>query len=142
MTESVASTKKRNQAEARRVLHKHYPVKCCVVCGLQIETCLTAAHLDQDPANNAPDNLAWLCQTHHWMFDAALYPIEAIKLLRAHWQVIEGEPNHSGRLKGAAWKATKTRAKMAADHKRTDTRQVNLYDIFTKTDPRPAGEGA
>jgi hypothetical protein len=132
MTESVASTKERNQAEARRVLCEHYPFKCCVVCGLQIETCLTAAHLDQDPANNAPDNLAWLCQTHHWMFDAALYPIEAIKLLRAHWQVTEDVPDHSGRMKDAGPKAAKTRAQRAAARERADTSQVNLYDFLTK----------
>ena len=38
---------KRNQAEAKRVLEEHYPFKCCVVCGLQMEPCLTIAHLDQ-----------------------------------------------------------------------------------------------
>jgi hypothetical protein len=142
MTEYLASTKKRNQEEARRVLREHYPFKCCVVCGLQIDTCLTAAHLDQNPANNAPDNLAWLCQTHHWMFDAALYPIEAIKLLRAHWQVTEGVPNHSARMKGAGPKAAKTRTQRAAARERADTSQVNLYDFLIKRDPRPAGEGA
>jgi hypothetical protein len=36
----------RNQGEARRVARQHYPFVCCVVCGLQIETCLTIAHLD------------------------------------------------------------------------------------------------
>src|SRR4051794_22070378 len=68
----------RNQAEARRVLNENYPFKCCAVCGLQLATCLTVAHLDHDASNNAPDNLARLCQTHHWMYDAGLYPIEAI----------------------------------------------------------------
>ncbi len=63
---------KRNQAEAKRVLEEHYPFKCCVVCGLQMEPCLTIAHLDQVKSNNSPDNLAWLCPTHHYMFDRAL----------------------------------------------------------------------
>ncbi len=89
--------KPRDQAEARRVLNEHYPFKCCAVCGLQITTCLTVAHLDHDRSNNAPDNLAWLCQTHHWMYDANLYPVEAIRLLQAHWQVVRGVPTGAGR---------------------------------------------
>jgi hypothetical protein len=66
------------------------------------------------------------------MFDAALYPIEAIKLLRAHWQVTEGVPDHRGRMKGAGPKAAKTRAQRAAARERADTSQVNLYDFLTK----------
>ena len=38
----------RNQAEARRVLNEHYPFKCCAICGSQLTTCLTVAHLDHD----------------------------------------------------------------------------------------------
>jgi hypothetical protein len=40
----------------------------------------TIAHLDHTAGNNHPDNLAYLRWTHHWMFDADLHPIEAIKL--------------------------------------------------------------
>lgn len=80
----------RRQAGAKRVAADYYKYACCVICGLQIRTCLTAAHLDHQPGNNDPDNLAFLCQTHHWMYDAGLYPIEAIKLLRSHWQVTKG----------------------------------------------------
>lgn len=68
----------RNQNSARRVANKVYEFRCCVICGLQIPTCLTIAHLDQNPCNNDPDNLAFMCQTHHWMYDAGLYPVEAI----------------------------------------------------------------
>jgi predicted restriction endonuclease len=74
----------RNQTKAKRVLNTAYPFHCCAVCGLQIATCLQIAHLDQDPGNNVPDNLARLCPTHHWMYDAGLYPVEAIRLLQAH----------------------------------------------------------
>ena len=62
----------RKQAAARRIAMGAYPFRCCVVCGLQIQTCLMVAHLDQNAGNNDPDNLAFMCQTHHWMFDAGL----------------------------------------------------------------------
>ena len=84
----------RKQAIARRVAAAAYPVHCFVICGLQIPTCITVAHLDHDRGHNEPDNLAFMCQTHHWMFDAGLYPIEAIRLLRAHWQQTGGKPSH------------------------------------------------
>ena len=122
MTEPAAP-KTRDQAAARRVLDEKCPFKCCVVCGLQIETCLTVAHLDQDPINNSPDNLARLCQTHHWMYDASLYPIEAIRLLQAHWQRTEGLPDHSGRMKDAGAKAALTRKRRAAARKAVVTRR-------------------
>ncbi len=105
MTATAVAPFARKQAVARRVLNEHYPFKCCAVCGLQIATCLTVAHLDHNAANNAPDNLARLCQTHHWMYDAGLYPIEAVRLLQAHWQTIKGVPDHRGRMKDAGAKS-------------------------------------
>ena len=122
MTEPNAP-KTRDQALARRVLDENYPFKCCAVCGLQIETCLTVAHLDHDATNNAPDNLARLCQTHHWMYDAGLYPIDAIRLLQSHWQTTKGTPDHSGRMKDAGAKAALTRKRKAAARKAVDTRE-------------------
>jgi hypothetical protein len=122
MTEPAAP-KTRDQAAARRVLDENCPFKCCAVCGLQIETCLTVAHLDHDATNNAPDNLARLCQTHHWMYDAGLYPIDAIRLLQAHWQTTKGTPDHSGRMKDAGAKAALTRKRRAAARKAVDTRR-------------------
>jgi len=116
----------RSQAAARHVLNENCPFKCCAVCGLQITTCLTVAHLDHDAANNAPDNLARLCQTHHWMYDAGLYPIEAIKLLQAHWQSIRGVPDHKRRMKGAGAKAALTRKRRAAGRKASETRRKNI----------------
>ena len=69
MTPTAPATRPRKQSEARRVLKAITNYPCCAVCGLTLETCLTVAHLDHQSANNTPDNLAWLCWTHHWMYD-------------------------------------------------------------------------
>ena len=114
----------RNQAEARRVANAAYPFRCCAVCGLQIATCLQIAHLDHNAGNNDPDNLARLCPTHHWMYDAGLYPVDAIKRLQAHWQSTEGKPDHKGRMKDAGAKAALTRKRRAAARKAVATRQA------------------
>lgn len=115
----------RNQAEARRVAEKTYPFRCCVVCGLQLAAVLQTAHLDHDAANNAPDNLASLCPTHHGMYDAGLYPIEAIRILRAPWQTTQGKPNHKPRMKDAGAKAALARKRSAAGRKAAATRRAN-----------------
>ena len=115
----------RNQATARRVAHQAYPFHCCAVCGLQIATCLQLAHLDHDAGNNAPDNIARLCPTHHWMYDAGLYPPDAIRLLRAHWQTTLGVPDHKLRMKDAGVKAALTRKRSAAARKAVATRRSN-----------------
>jgi hypothetical protein len=116
----------RNQAEARHVLDAACPFRCCAVCGLQIATCLQVAHLNQNAGNNAPDNLARLCPTHHWMYDAGLYPVEAIRLLQAHWQKTKGVPDHSGRMGNAGVKAAATRKRRASARKAVATRQQAL----------------
>jgi hypothetical protein len=113
----------RKQSEARRVAKSAYPVQCCAVCGLQISTCMTVSHLDHDAGNNAPDNLVFLCQTHHWMYDSGLYPVEAIKMLRDHWQTTKGVPSHKARMKDAGVKAAKTRKKSATARKAWATRR-------------------
>jgi len=46
---------------------------------------MTVAHVDHDGTNDAPDNLAWLCWSHHHMYDGGLYQREAIVLLQARW---------------------------------------------------------
>ena len=117
--------RKRNQDEARRVLAEHYPFKCCAVCGLQLEGCLTIAHLDQNCANNDPDNLVWLCHTHHWMYDAGLYHIEAIQLLQITWEITCGVPDHRARMKNAGAKAARTRKRRTAGRKAAVTRKRN-----------------
>jgi hypothetical protein len=45
------------QLRPARVLNEHNPFKCYPLCGLQLATCLTAAHLDHDASNHSPDNL-------------------------------------------------------------------------------------
>jgi hypothetical protein len=113
----------RNQSEARRVATAAYPFLCCVVCGIQIRTCLTIAHLDHNAGHNDADNLAFMCQTHHWMFDAGFYPIEAIKMLRAHWQETKGVPSHKARMKDAGAKAARTRKLSSSARKAWATRR-------------------
>jgi hypothetical protein len=47
--------------------------RCCICFGLNRDTSLKAgqiAHLDQDSANSAEDNLAFLCLEHHDEFDS------------------------------------------------------------------------
>jgi predicted restriction endonuclease len=91
---------------------------------LQIATCLNIAHLDHRAGNNDAGNLAYLCATHHWMFDAGLYPIEAIKLLRAHWQQTKGTPTHAARMKDAGAKAAATRKRNSSARKAWVTRRA------------------
>jgi uncharacterized DUF497 family protein len=116
----------RRQGEARKIAAEYYPFRCCVICGLQLAASLTVAHLDHKPGNNDPDNLAYLCGTHHWMYDAGLYCIEAIKLLRAHWQKTGGKPNHKSRMKDAGVKAALSRKRSAAARKAWQTRRRSI----------------
>lgn len=114
----------RNQAEARRVLRAAFPYACCAICGLAIPTCLQSAHLDHDAGNNAPGNLVRLCPTHHWMYDAGLYPAAAIRLMQDHWQMTQGKPDHAPRMKDAGAKAAATRKRGAAARKAVRTRRM------------------
>jgi hypothetical protein len=113
----------RKQTHARKVAAEHYPFRCCFICGLQLPASLTVAHLDHHSGNNDPDNLAYLCGTHHWMYDAGLYPLAAVKLLRAHWQMTEGKPDHRPRMKDAGAKAARARKRSAAARKAWQTRR-------------------
>ena len=100
-----------------------YPFRCCVICGLQIPTCLQIAHLDHDAGNNSPENLSRFCPTHHWMYDSGFYPIEAVRLLQLHWQEKRGAPDHKPRMKDAAAKAACRRKRSAAGRKAAATRR-------------------
>ena len=111
----------KKQWEAKQTAKRAYPFQCCVVCGLQLRTCLAVAHLDHQPTNNNADNLAFLCHTHHWMHDAGLYPTDAIKMLRAHWQETEGVPCHKAKMKDAGRKAVQTKKKAALSKKRSES---------------------
>lgn len=102
-----------------------YLFRCCIVCGLQLATCLQIAHLDHDAANNDPWNLAHICPTHHWMYDAGLYPIEAMWLLRNHWQGTLGVPDHKPRMKDAGARAALTRKRIAAAKKAVAPKWAN-----------------
>jgi len=121
----VPKVQGRNQVEARRVVNDAYPFACCAVCGLQIAACLQAAHLDHDAGNNMPGGLARLCATHHGMYDAGLYPLEAIRLLQGHWQTNQDTTNHKARMKDAGAKAALTRKRGVAARKAVATRQTN-----------------
>jgi HNH endonuclease len=113
----------RKQSAARKAASAAYPFRCCVICGLQIEASLTVAHLDHHAGNNDPDNLAYLCGTHHWMYDCGLYPISAIKLLRAHWQETKGVPDHKPRMKDAGAKAARKRDYLRRGKQAAETRE-------------------
>lgn len=121
----------RNQSEARRVAMATYSVRCCVTCGLQIPTCVTIAHLDHNAGNNEPDNLAFVCQTRHWMYDCGLYPIEAIRLLRTHRQETKGIPSHKARMKNAGAKAARSRKLSASARKAWVTRRALRGEVTT-----------
>ena len=113
----------RRGSNTRRVAKEAYPYACCVVCGVKLSTVLDVAHLDNDSSNDDPNNLAYLCKTHHWMYDVGLYPFQAIKLMRAHWQQTKGKPDHSIRMKDAGAKAAQTRKRRAAGKKAAETKK-------------------
>lgn len=122
---------RRNSVEARRNAAQAYPFKCCVVCGLQLAAALDVAHLDHDVGNNAAENLAYLCKTHHWMLDAGMYPVAAIRLLRSHWQQNHDKTDHSARMKDAGAAAALTRKRRAAARKAVATRRRNDHARVT-----------
>lgn len=120
--------RRERSSKSVKVAEEAYSYACCAVCGIALRPVLDVAHLDQDPANDAPDNLAFLCKTHHWMVDCGLYPIDAVKLLRDNWQRWNdaGKPiDHSLRMKDAGEKAGKTRRRRAAARKAVATRKAN-----------------
>jgi len=59
------------------------------------------------------------------MFDAGLYPVEAIRILQDHWQTTEGKPDHKPRMKDAGVKAAERRKRRAAAAKAVVTRLAN-----------------
>ncbi len=115
---------RRNGAEARKVAAEAYPYKCCVICGIRQDAVIDVCHMDQDPSNNSPSNLVYLCKTHHRMFDTGLYPAQGLKLLRSHWQKTMGEPDHSIYMKDAGAKAATTRKRQAAARRAVATRRA------------------
>ena len=58
------------------------------------------------------------------MFDVGLYPLKAIRLMRARWQETKGEACHKARMKDAGVKAALTRRRSAAARKAWATRRA------------------
>ena len=116
---------RRNSIEAHRAAKSAYEFCCCVICGLELKAVLELAHLDHHAGNNDPDNLAWFCGTHHRMYDCGFYPIEAIKLMRVHWQFTRGVPDHKPRMKDAGIKAARKRDYQRRGLKAAATKKAN-----------------
>jgi hypothetical protein len=51
------------------------------------------------------------------MFDCGLYPVEAVKLLRAHWQATKGKLDYKPWTKDAGVKAELARKRSASARK-------------------------
>ena len=57
--------------------------RCCLCFGLngvQQQTRGQIAHLDNNPGNNDPDNLAFFCQPHHDEYDARYRQTKKLKI--------------------------------------------------------------
>jgi hypothetical protein len=80
--------------------------RCCICFGLNhdlTEKCGQIAHLDQNPSNHDPDNLAFLCLPHHDRYDGRTsqskgLTITEVKIYRSSlWAAIErNEHQQSG----------------------------------------------
>ena len=125
MSEIQKNDLQRNSVEARKVANAAYSFRCCVICGIELLAVLELAHLDHHAGNNDAENLAWFCSSHHRMYDCGLYPIEAIKLLRTHWQDTRGVPDHKPRMKDAGAKAARKRDYKRRGRKAAATRIAN-----------------
>jgi hypothetical protein len=67
--------------------------KCCLCYALHFDEQPKAgqiAHLDHDPTNNAPDNLAWLCFDHHDEYDSQTSQAKGLTIheVKAHRQAL------------------------------------------------------
>ena len=102
MSDSIAFGQlPRKQRMSRRAAQGAYPFQCRTVsagCKSQpVSPSLTWITMAETTTQN---NLAYLCQTDRWMYDAGLDPIKAIRLLRAHWQETKGVPSPQGADEG------------------------------------------
>lgn len=74
--------RKKNPRACRDVLLKSRR-RCCLCFGLkhdQGEKKGQIAHLDQDPANDRPDNLVFLCLEHHDQYDATTSQSKSLQI--------------------------------------------------------------
>lgn len=110
----------------------------CAICGLSLPMALDVAHLDQRAGNNAPDNLAFLCKTHHKLVDVGFYPVEIVKFLRDRWtQMQRGEwkPDNKLYMKNAGADAALTRARRQAARKAVETRRARTAALPSTSPP-------
>lgn len=101
---------------------------CCAICGLSLLLALDVAHLDQRAGNNEPDNLDFLCKTHHKLVDVGFYPVEMVKFLRDRWTAMRDgkwKPDNKLYMKEAGAAAALTRARRQAARKAVETRKAN-----------------
>jgi predicted Zn-ribbon and HTH transcriptional regulator len=74
--------RKKNPKACHDVLFKSRR-RCCLCFGLQGdhgEKKGQIAHLDHDPANDKPDNLAWLCFEHHDQYDSTTSQSKSLQI--------------------------------------------------------------
>lgn len=110
----------------------------CAICGLSLPMALDVAHLDQRAGNNDPDNLAFLCKTHHKLVDVGFYPVEMVKFLRDRWTALRDgvwKPDNKLYMKDAGADAALTRARRVAARKAVKTRQAKQAALSATSPP-------
>lgn len=110
----------------------------CAICGLSVLLALDVAHLDHRAGNNDPDNLAFLCKTHHKLVDVGFYPVEMVKFLRDRWtEMRDGKwkPDNKLYMKEAGAEAALTRARREAARKAVKTRQARQAALAAAAPP-------
>ena len=82
----------------RKIAKRTYKNHICVWCGYGNPSVLEVAHVDHDNKNHDPENLVFLCPTHHREYDIGLISTEMIKERRrfvetnpkADWSILIG----------------------------------------------------
>ncbi len=105
----------------------------CAYCGFGVKDVLEVAHLDQNRANNAIDNLAILCPNCHKMHDLDLIPTDVILRMRDY----DKKTNWKSRMKDAAQKAAATRKENSTKKKRSDIAKKAAATRKAKSSPSP-----
>lgn len=114
----------------------HYQI--CAICALTQEVALEACHINNEPSDDNPDNLVWLCRTHHRMMDCGMYPGDIVKALRDHWNDWFGnnrQPDHKRWVKDAGEKAATTRRRSTAARRAWATRNSQNSLLPAVSDP-------
>ena len=66
---------------AQKVMSLKEPVKACFVCG-KLST-VEAHHINCNPLDNRPENLTWLCKSHHAMVHTRLKKVNMVDVIEA-----------------------------------------------------------